>query len=60
MIVDDSKTLSPRVHQEEDEEEEEVFFGEVTSKERRKASKYDRRRTAMFVPGFRKDRKLMR
>ena len=45
---------------EEDEEEEEVFFGEVTEKEKRKASKYAKRRTILFTPGFREDRKLMR
>ncbi len=41
-------------------EEEEVFFGDVTNKERRKATKFDRRKTALFVPDFRTDRKMMR
>ena len=45
---------------EEDEEEDEVFFGEVSEKEKRKASKYAKRRTIVFTPGFRDDRKLMR
>ena len=45
---------------EEDDEEEEVFFGEVSEKEKRKASKYAKRRTIVFTPGFRNDRKLMR
>ncbi len=45
---------------EEDEEEEEVFFGEVSEKEQRIASKFARRRTVLFTPDFRNDRKLMR
>ena len=45
---------------EEDEEEDEVFFGEVSEKEKHKASKYAKRRTILFTPGFRDDRKLMR
>lgn len=40
--------------------EDEVFFGPVSTPEKRKVKKYSRRKTALFVPGFRNDRKLMR
>ncbi|XP_067650116.1 uncharacterized protein [Haliotis asinina] len=42
------------------DEENEVFFGEITQRERRRAVKYSRRRTVIYVPGFRKDKRLMR
>ena len=45
---------------EEDEEEDEIFFGEVSEKEKCKAAKFAKRRTIVFTPGFRNDRKLMR
>ena len=43
-----------------DDEENEIFFGEITDKERRIADKYGKRRTILFDPRFRKDKKLMR
>ena len=45
---------------EDDEEEDEIFFGDVSEKEKRKAAKFGKRRTMVFTPGFRDDRKLMR
>ncbi len=44
----------------DDDSEEEVFFGDMSEKEKRKAAKYARRRTALHTPNFRSDRKLMR
>ena len=46
--------------EEEEEEEEEVFFGPVGEKEKKKLAKYSKRKTILFTPGFRNDRKLMR
>lgn len=43
-----------------DEIEEDVFFGDVTNKEAKKVKKYGSRKTAVYVPGFRMDRRLMR
>ncbi|XP_046350018.2 uncharacterized protein LOC124131000 isoform X2 [Haliotis rufescens] len=42
------------------DDENEVFFGEITQRERRRAVKYSRRRTVLYIPGFRKDKSLMR
>ena len=46
--------------EEEEEEEEEVFFGPVGEKEKKKLAKFSKRKTILFTPGFRSDRKLMR
>ncbi|ELU12735.1 hypothetical protein CAPTEDRAFT_227125 [Capitella teleta] len=41
-------------------EDDEVFFGPISDKELKKSRKFSRRKTALFVPGFREDRKQMR
>ena len=44
----------------DEDDEDEVFFGQVSNREQHKAQKFTDRRTALFVQGFRSDRRLMR
>ena len=44
----------------DDDADDEVFFGQVSNREQHKAQKFTDRRTALFVQGFRSDRRLMR